>query len=67
MRLACVLVALLFVVVIVNGKNERDGNRALIARCGPPTARDADQVEYATWDGGRLVAVTCNDGRRFKR
>lgn len=66
-RGAWVLAAVLFVLVCVNGKAQEDGNKALIARCGPPTKRDADQVAAATWDGGKLVAVTCDDGRSFKR
>lgn len=65
MRAAWILAAVLFALVCLHGKQQRDGNRALILKCGGNLTHD--RVEYASWDGGKLVAVTCNDGRRFKR
>lgn len=62
------LVAIALVVVVIVcwfGHATREGNEALILKCGGTLERD--QVLTPTWDGGRLVAVRCANGRSFHR
>lgn len=57
-----VIAGVVFVLSIWNGHNVRQGNLRLDAKC-----ETHHGTYYRTWDGGRLVAVRCNDNRRFTR
>lgn len=57
-----VLVVLVLALLTWNGYNIREQNRALLRECD-----DHGHVYRTKWDGGTLLAVRCNDDRRFKR
>lgn len=61
MRIVALIGLCVFCVVVWNGKNIRAGNERLQVRCAPA------KVAYAEWDGPKLVAITCDDERRYRR
>lgn len=62
------IVVLGFIAVLIVcwfGHVKHEDNEALILRCGGTP--EHDRVLTATWDGGTLIAVHCDNGRSFHR